>query len=129
MTDSDRSFLSKRLLSFKWAFQGVCYLLRTQPNSWVHAVATALAIGMGLYYSVTRWEWVVLVLCMGGVWAAEAFNTALECLCDTVHPEQHPGIKNAKDVAAAAVLLMALAALAIGVWIFLPYLTGAQGAD
>jgi diacylglycerol kinase len=56
------------------------------------------------------------------VWGAEAFNTALEQLADTLHPERDPGIGRAKDVAAAAVLIAALGAAVIGVLVFVPHL-------
>ena len=51
---------------------------------------------------------------------AEAFNTAIEKLCDKVSPERDPLIKTTKDVAAGAVLLFVLGAVAVGLIIFIP---------
>ena len=76
----------------------------------------------GLALGVTRLEWALLALAVGGVWSAEAFNTAVEWLCDVASPEHHPLVKKAKDVAAAGVLLAAIAAGAAGLFIFLPHL-------
>ena len=64
----------------------------------------------------------MLLLTIGCVWMAEALNTAVEYVADACHPEQHPLIKRAKDVAAAAVLLVAITALLVGVIIFTPYI-------
>ncbi len=64
--------------------------------------------------------WALLVLAMGLVWMAEAFNTALERALDTLHPFPHPGIGWAKDVAAAAVLLAALTAALVGLLVLGP---------
>lgn len=66
------------------------------------------------------WRWIVLAI--GIVWVAELVNTAFEHLCDVVQPEFHVSVKTAKDVAAGAVLVAAVAALLIGLLVFLPYL-------
>ena len=105
-----------------YALQGIVDLLRHQHNARLHAFVAAVVVVLGLLFSVQRWEWAVLVLAIGGVWTAEAINTAIEYLADACHPEQHPLIKRAKDVAAAAVLLFSLAALVVGLVIFMPYL-------
>lgn len=97
-------------------------LVRTQPNARVHLLATLLVCAAGLYFRLETMEWLWLIVAIVLVWSAEAFNTALEQLADTVHPEQHPGIGRAKDAAAAAVLFAALGAALIGVLVFLPHL-------
>ncbi len=114
--------VKSRLQSVNYALQGVTDLLRHQHNARVHLVAAIIVVLLGLVFSVQRWEWAVLVLAIGGVWLAEAINTAVEYLADACHPEQHPLIKRAKDVAAAAVLLFSLAALVVGLLVFMPYL-------
>ena len=96
-------------------------MLRTQPNARVHAAATALVIFVGAWFRVSRLEWAALLLACAAVWAAEAFNTALESLADAAVPEFHPGIGRAKDVAAAAVLLASIGAAAVGLLVFVPY--------
>ena len=74
------------------------------------------------YLSVRPWEWLGLLLAIGLVWTAEAFNTALEVLADRVCKEDDLLIKRAKDVAGAAVLLSSCTAVAVAVVVFLPYL-------
>jgi diacylglycerol kinase (ATP) len=85
-----------------------------------HAFATVVVIGLGFYFDITRTEWALVALAVGTVWTAELMNTAVEALTDLVSPEYHPLAGKAKDVAAGAVLLAALAALVVGALIFAP---------
>ena len=120
----DRSWLRSRLRSFSFALGGIRYLVGTQVHAKLHALATVLAIALGAYCGITRPEWLSVLIVIGGVWSAEAFNTAVEVLCDRLHPERDASIGIAKDLAAAGVLLMAIAAAAVGAVVFLPYLSG-----
>ena len=115
-----RSYLAGRLRSFGYAIRGVGTMLRSQRNAWIHALATlaVLAAGLALGISVNDWKW--LVLAMVSVWGAEALNTALEFLADAAKPEFHPLVKQAKDVAAGAVLIAAIGAATIGALVFIP---------
>lgn len=110
-----------RLHSFRYALAGLRTLLLTQHNAWLHAAATAVVVVAGLVLGLSRAEWCWLVLAMTLVWMAEAFNTALEFLADAVTQEIHPLILQAKDVAAAAVLIAAIGALVIGLLVFGPH--------
>ena len=107
--------------SFGYAFAGIGFMLRTQHNAWLHLVATALAVAAGaaLRISLADWGWIVVATFL--VWAAEAFNTAVEYVCDMVSPERNLVVKHAKDIAAGAVLLSAVSAALIGLLTFLPY--------
>ena len=111
-----------RVKSFGYAFAGIGFMLRTQHNAWVHLVATAVAVALSfaLSISVSDWRWIVTAIFL--VWAAEAFNTAVEYVCDMVSPEYNIVVKHAKDVAAGAVLLSAVSAALIGALTFWPYL-------
>ena len=115
-----RPYLAGRIRSFGYAFRGVWTMLRSQRNAWIHALATVvvLAAGFALGISVNDWKW--LVLAMVSVWGAEALNTALELLADAAKPEFHPLVKQAKDVAAGAVLIAAIGAATVGALIFIP---------
>lgn len=115
-------FLRTRVKSFKYAFQGIFLLLKSQPNSWFHSLATVIVILLGLYLKITRAEWCLLILTIIFVWMAETFNTAIEFLCDTITCENHPLIEKAKDLAAGAVLITAIGAIVMGGLIFIPYL-------
>ncbi|HMQ45808.1 MAG TPA: diacylglycerol kinase family protein [Saprospiraceae bacterium] len=110
--------LRARTKSFKYAFQGLYDLLLTQPNARIHGVASLVAIFMGLFFQISSSEWYAVIVAIGMVWTAEAFNTALEYLTDLVSPEYHPLAGKVKDVAAAGVLLAAITALTLGVLVF-----------
>lgn len=95
-------------------------MLFGQPNACIHAAVTALVILCGLWLGLAPWEWCAVALCIGGVLMAEAFNTAIEALCDKVSPGFDPLIGRAKDLAAGAVLLFVFAAITVGLIVFIP---------
>jgi diacylglycerol kinase (ATP) len=109
-----------RLRGFVYAGRGIRTMLVSQHNAWLHAVATLFALLLGFMASLSRLEWVALIVAIVMVWTAEALNTALEFLCDVASPEFHPLVEKAKDVAAGAVLISAIGAAAIGVLVLLP---------
>ena len=78
------------------------------------------ALGFWLGIAPDDWRWIVLAIAF--VWVAEIVNTAFEHLCNVVQPDFHVSVKAAKDVAAGAVLVAAMAAAVIGGLVFLPYL-------
>jgi len=109
-----------RIECFKYAGQGVAFMLRTQHNAWIHTALTFLVVGAGIAFRVTTAEWCWLILAMASVWTAESFNTALEIIVDIASPEYRPAAGHAKDVGAGAVLLCSIGAAAVGLIIFLP---------
>ena len=119
----DRHFtIAARIRSVRYAARGVAEMFLSQHNAWVHAAATLLVICAGLLLGVTAHDWCWLIMAIIAVWTAEAFNTALEFLCDLVSPELHPLVAKAKDLAAAAVLLSAFGAMCVGIIVLGPYL-------
>jgi diacylglycerol kinase len=112
--------LKKRLNSFRYAFAGLADLLRTQPNARIHLLASLLVLAAGFYFEISTAEWCAALLAIAIVFSAEAFNTAIEYLTNLVSPGYHPLAGKAKDVAAAAVLIAAIGAAAVGLIIFLP---------
>lgn len=84
-------------------------------------IAAMAVIIAGIVLGITRTEWIMVVMCIGTVIAAELFNTAIEKLVDLVSPERHPVAGQVKDIAAGAVLICAVAAAIIGLIIFIPY--------
>ena len=109
-----------RSIGFAWA--GLRYLLASQPNARIHAVATLAVLVAGYHLDVSRLEWVALVVAIALVWVAEALNTGIERVVDLASPEQHPLAAQAKDVAAAGVLLASVAAVVIGALVLGPKL-------
>ena len=112
----------KTIRSFRYAFAGVLALFQSENNARVHFLAAVAAVVLGILLKLTAVEWALVALCIGGVWGAEAFNTALEKLCDLVSPNIHPQIKAIKDLAAAGVLLVVLGAVVVGIIVFIPKL-------
>ena len=111
-----------RARSFRHAFAGIGFMLRTQHNAWLHALATVLVLGAAFTLGLRGEDWKWLVLTIVLVWLAETMNTAFEHLCDVVSPDFHASVKLAKDIAAGAVLITAIAALLMGGLIFGPYI-------
>lgn len=114
--------VKERLNSFRYAFRGVSILLRNEHNARIHLCAALLAIGGGLYFNITVTEWMAVIFAIGIVFCAEAVNSAIEYLADAVSPEYNELIGKAKDLAAGAVLFVAIAAAIAGCIIFIPYI-------
>lgn len=119
--------LRTRAKSFADAGRGLAFLLASQPHAWFHAAASVAVVALGLWLALGAGEWCWLVLAISGVWIAEAFNTALESLADALHPEQDPAVGRAKDVAAGAVGIAAIAAVVIGLLVLGPPLWARLG--
>ena len=113
----------KQIRSFGYAWKGIRCCVGKEQNLSFHLIATAVTVTSGFAVSITRTEWMMVILCIGVVIAAELFNTAIEKLVDLVSPERHPLAGQVKDIAAGAVLVCATATAIIGLIIFVPYLT------
>lgn len=109
---------SKVIRSLHHAFRGIGYALRTQRNLQIHLAATVLAVSLGFSQNLADWKWCCLGLTISLVWMAELFNSALEKLCDRVTTEQEDAIRQVKDMAAGAVLCVALLSIFIAIMIF-----------
>ena len=114
--------MSRLQNSFKYAFKGIFFYLSSGKNVTIHLFATAVVVVLGLWLGITKSEWLILLLLMAIVHITEALNTAIEQVVDLVSPQQHPLAGKAKDIAAGAVLMAAIAAAIGGLIIFLPYL-------
>jgi diacylglycerol kinase (ATP) len=110
-----------RLRGFPNAIRGLLRMIRCQHNAWIHALATITVLTAGFLFGLSGAEWCWIILAISTVWTAEALNTAFEFLADVASPEFHPTVRDAKDVAAGAVLLTAIAATIIGLVIFWPH--------
>jgi diacylglycerol kinase (ATP) len=114
------AYIKTRLLSFRHAFSGLSYVIRTQRNAWIHSVATILVIILAFWLSLPAFQWAILIITIAMVWMAEFINTALEAVVDLASPQKHPLAKVGKDVGAAAVLISAVGAAIIGILILGP---------
>ncbi len=127
-TTQSRPFeFTGRIRSFKYAIVGLLRMIRCQHNAWIHATATVAAIVLGVFLQLSRDEWCWIVLAIAIVWTAEALNTAFEFLADAASPNFSPIVRDAKDVAAGAVLMTAIAAVIIGAIVFWPHVAALVG--
>jgi diacylglycerol kinase len=110
---------------FYVATKGFFEALRTERNLQFHCIALLVVFMAGFYFGITNMEWVAIVLCYITVISAELLNTAIEKLCDALHPAQHPAIGKVKDIAAASVLVTALGSAIVGAIVFWPYVKAA----
>ncbi|PWJ42119.1 undecaprenol kinase [Sediminitomix flava] len=111
-----------RIMSFKYAFKGIYFLLKEEHNARIHLVASLFVVILGFYFRIKAAEWQWLIFSISFVFVVEALNTCIENLADFIHLDQHPQIGKIKDIAAAAVLISAIGAALIGLIIFIPYL-------
>ena len=115
--------LADRARSFRYAFSGIGYMLRSQHNAWVHLAITVAVCLAGWWFGISAADWRWLIVAIVLVWVAETMNTAFEYLCDVVSPEFHVSVARAKDIAAGAVLICAGGAALIGISTFWPYVS------
>jgi diacylglycerol kinase len=116
--------VNKFLKGFAYAFSGILATFKTEINFRVHFFATIIAVLLGLFLSLSVFEWLWIFLAIALVMSMELINTALEALSDSISLEYNPLIEKAKDAAAAAVLVVSIFALLIGLCIFIPKLLG-----
>jgi diacylglycerol kinase len=117
-----QSFLKSRIKSFRHAFEGWWYVIRTQRNAWLHAIASLLVVSLSLWVGLAARDWAVIFLAIALVWTAEFLNSALEAVVDLASPTQNHLAQVGKDVGAAAVLIAALSSAIIGILILGPAL-------
>lgn len=113
-------FCRSRIRSFRFAFAGWHYVLRTQKNAWIHAIVSLIVLLLALKFRLPIHDWAILVIAIAIVWTAEFLNTAIEAVVDLVSPQNHPLAKIGKDVGAASVLLAAIASIIVGLIILGP---------
>lgn len=112
----------KAIRSFRYAGRGIIDLFRFENNARIHLSVAVVVLAAGFYFQLTPTEWALIFTQIGLVWAAEAFNTAIEKIADVVSPDFHPTIKSVKDLAAGGVLIVAICAVSVGLLVFLPRL-------
>jgi len=104
--------------SFKYAFLGVIECIRSERNMRIHLCFVFYVLLAGAVTALSAAEWAAILICCGLVTGFECVNTAMERACDAVTKEQNSFIKKAKDAAAGAVLVSAIASAAVGCIVF-----------
>ena len=112
---------TKKLInSFKYAFEGIISAFKTERNMKIHILIMVLVIIAGFLLKINVWEWIICVILFALVIGAELFNTTIETVVDIAMPQRNEKAKLAKDISAAAVLVISLGAAIVGIIIFLP---------
>lgn len=112
---------SKNVISsFKHAFQGMFSALKTERNLKIHVTIMILVIIAGIVLKISKIEWIICIILFGLVIGGEMLNSAIETVVDIAMPDINPKAKFAKDAAAGAVLVFAIASAIIGFMIFGP---------
>jgi diacylglycerol kinase len=114
-----KKLLQYHIKSFGYALTGLRTLIQSEHNILIHTIATVIVIGLGWWRHLSTVKWCIILGVIALVWICEAFNTALERLCDMISKEQHPVIKQVKDMSSAAVLIAAILSVVVGLLIFL----------
>ncbi|WP_454986827.1 diacylglycerol kinase family protein [Capnocytophaga bilenii] len=117
-----KKFIIKRLKSLQYVFQGISYLVKNEPPVIVHIITSLLWVIAGFYFGITTQEWIIELLCIGLVLSIEALNTAVEKVCDFVHPERAKEIGIIKDIAAGAVGFAVIPVTIVLGIIYYPYI-------
>jgi len=113
-------WIKSRAQSFRHAGRGIYLLWLTQRNFRIHLMAGLAAVGLGCFFRISATEWMVLMAAIFLVLTAEAFNTAVERAVDLLEPGQHSVARDAKDLAAAGVLIASFCSLIVGLILFGP---------
>lgn len=117
---NEKFSFKRRIKSFSYASKGIAMLFKEEHNARIHITVAILVIIASIFFKISVTEWIAVLLCIGGVFSAEAINSAIESLADAVSEEYHPLIKKCKDFAAAGVLLFVIFVVIVGLIIFVP---------
>jgi len=116
--NTSRSWLRK----FTDAARGVKVAVRAEVSFFVHLFVTVLVVMLGLSSGLSKLSWCVLAMCITGVLTAELFNSAIERLARAITKETNPLVRDALDMASGAVLVAAIGAAVVGVFVLgLPF--------
>jgi diacylglycerol kinase (ATP) len=116
------NWIIKRIKSFGYAFKGIWLLFRDEANAQIHLLAIVVVVAACIYFQITKTEWALVFIAIGMVVAAEAFNSAIEKLTDSIYKDHHETAGKIKDIAAGGVLVCAIVAVIIAILVFLPYI-------
>ncbi len=108
--------------SFEYAFAGLKKVFWEEQNFRIHLIFTIIVLVLAIYFQIAVWQFIILILVIALVLILEIINSVFERLIDLLKPRMHQYVKDIKDMGSALVFIGALAALIIGVLIFLPYI-------
>ena len=111
-----------RIQSFKNAIKGIVHAFKHEKNIWIQSICAVAVIVVGVVFKTSTMEWIAIVGCIGIVFACEIMNTAIENMVDFISPEYHKKAGRIKDLAAGAVLVVAIMSAVVAAIIFIPKL-------
>ncbi|MHC0035872.1 diacylglycerol kinase family protein [Pseudoneobacillus sp. C159] len=120
LNDKKRQY--KYVETFRFALEGIHNAFIQEKNFRFHIVFSIIVILLSFVLSISKTEWMFILICIGGMVILELINTAIERIVDLVTSDYHPLAKQAKDIAAGAVLIFACLSVIIGLIIFIPKL-------
>ncbi|MGE8555734.1 MAG: diacylglycerol kinase family protein [Chryseobacterium jejuense] len=108
--------------SFLNAFRGIFVMVKTERNFQIELLAFFINLFLIFYLKLTSIDAALILMASAAVLSAEIFNTAIEKICDIIQPDFDKRIGFIKDIAAGAVVLIAIASAAIGVLVYWKYI-------
>jgi len=116
----DRPYKANLCASFKHAFEGLGYVLYHERNARLHLLAAVLVVAMSVWLQLSHLEWALIIAAIGLVFTGEMLNTVVELTIDLISPKENLLAKQAKDVAAGAILAASMVAMIIGIIVLGP---------
>jgi diacylglycerol kinase (ATP) len=118
----ENSNINPLLRSFGYAFEGLFYAIRYNRNLKIHLGIGLIVVLASIFLQVTLFEKEILGILILLVILSEMINTSIEEMVNLITQEHKKEAKIAKDVGAGMILVAALGAAIIGVFIFTPYI-------
>lgn len=111
--------LKTHVRSYKAALYGFVIAVKYELNFIIELGIAFAAVVLGLFFGISKIEWILVIFLIGITLSAELMNTSIEALVEL--KRFSPIVKKVKDLAAAAVLIVAVMDVVIGLLIFIPY--------
>lgn len=116
----DHRFVKGRLKSTVYSVKGAYKLVTSEHSIMVQFCIGLVVTAAGFYFGISATEWMLQIFAVGLVLSIEGLNTAVEKICDFIHPDFDERIGFIKDIASGAVFFAAVSAIAIGLIIYYP---------
>ena len=117
-----QNFIIGRIKSIKYAIKGFWLLVSTEHAIITHCISALIFIILGFILKINHIEWMIQTMAFGTLLAIEGLNTAVEKLCDFIHPEFNKKIGEIKAVSAGAVTMVFFAVMIVLAIIYIPYI-------
>ncbi len=113
--------INRLIKSFGYSFRGLFKIFREEQNLQIQSLVAIIILILAAYMGIKPVEWCLVIMSISLVVLAEIINSALERVADVLKPRIHVYIKEVKDIMAAAVMISSISAVAVGLFVFVPY--------